>query len=1012
MPNAATGTRPGTDLARQFPVGDPIQVDVTDVKQHFQDAFAKVWYGQMESDGFNRLVLGARLSWRDVTMLRAYCKYLLQTRVSFSQAYMEQTLADHAPITRRLAELFHARFDPRRQAEAGHRAGVLKAGIEEALDRVSSLDEDRILRRFLAIILATLRTNFFQTEANDQPKDYLSFKFDPAKIPELPLPRPKFEIFVYSPRMEAVHLRGGKVARGGLRWSDRREDFRTEVLGLVKAQMVKNAVIVPVGSKGGFVVKRPPKEGGREALLEEGIFCYKTFMRGLLDLTDNRQGDTIIPPPDVVRYDEDDPYLVVAADKGTATFSDIANGVAKDYGFWLGDAYASGGSVGYDHKKMGITARGAWESVKRHFRERGLDIQARDDFTVVGIGDMGGDVFGNGMLLSRHIKLVGAFNHLHIFLDPDPDPAQSFEERARLFALPRSSWEDYDKQLISQGGGIYPRAAKSIPISPEMAKVLDIEADKLTPTELISALLKAPVDLLWNGGIGTYVKAVSETHAEVGDKANDALRINGRELRCRVVGEGGNLGFTQRGRIEFALKGGKVLTDAIDNSGGVNCSDHEVNIKILLNQAVTAGDMTEKQRNQLLEAMTEEVAQLVLRQNYLQPEAISITHSQAVDLLGDHLRVMRKLEKENKLDRAIEFLPSDEELAEREAAGRGLVPPELAVLLAYSKIDLYDKLLASDVPDDRYFHNDLLNYFPVPLRERYAQEMERHPLRREIISTYITNSALNRMGSVFVIRLAEESGETSPNIARAYSAAREMFKARELWGAIDELDNQIPAESQIRMHIEARKLIGRASHWLLRNRRAPLDIETVVGHFAPGITTLKSALPALLPAAEAEALQAAAAALGEAGVPAELAQWVASLDALYSALDLSEVASHAALPVEDAAAIYFALINRLELGWLRKSIAGLAVDTYWQRRARASLMNSLYDQQRALTADVLRLSGAEQTPPERLEAWFARNREVVERTGALFADLRASGQPDLAMLSVALRETANLASGV
>ena len=986
-----------------------IHVDVSDVREIFQQAFAQIWNQRMENDGFNRLVLGAHIGWRDVVMLRAYCKYLLQTRVPFSQDYMQQTLAAHPQIVKKLVQLFHVRFDPASAAKRDVHSVTLQTEIEEALEAVSSLDEDRILRRYLAIIKATLRTNFFQPDAQRQPKEYVSFKFDPSRIPELPKPLPMFEIFVYSPRVEAVHLRGGPVARGGLRWSDRREDFRTEVLGLMKAQMVKNSVIVPVGSKGGFVVKRPPQGGGRDVLMQEVQACYKTFIRGMLDITDNRSADSIIPPANVVRHDADDPYLVVAADKGTATFSDLANSVAIEYGYWLGDAFASGGANGYDHKGMGITARGAWESVKRHFREMGMDIQNRDDFTVVGIGDMSGDVFGNGMLLSRHIKLLAAFNHLHIFIDPDPDPEASFQERERLFQLPRSSWTDYNAELISAGGGIYPRSAKSITLSSQAQAALGISEARLTPTELINRLLKAPVDLLWNGGIGTYVKASSETHADADDRGNDVLRVNATELRCKVIGEGGNLGLTQRARIEFSLRGGHVLTDAIDNSAGVNCSDHEVNIKILLNQAVTNGDMTEKQRNTLLAEMTDEVGQLVLRQNYLQPEAISITASIGRDLLSDHSRVIRSLERAGKLDRALEFLPSDEVLAEREANGQGLSAPELAVLLAYGKMNLFNELIKSDVPEDPYLQRELLAYFPKPLQERYPDLMQTHPLRREIIATYMTNSVLNRMGSAYVIRLQEDSGEAAPDIARAYTAARALFRARDLWRQIDELDSQVSASVQIQMHLESRRLLERASQWLLRNRRPPLDIEGVLQQFRAGVQALAETVPDLLQNDQLQQYDQALAELTEAGVPADLGRWVVSLPVLYSALDITEVADAQQLSVADVAKVYFSLADQLEIGWLRHSIMELPVATHWQRRARGALLNSLYDLGRALTADVLKVESADQPVEQRMENWLKRNQSVVERNLGMFTDLRSGGQqPDLAMLSVALRETSNL----
>ena len=987
----------------------PVAVDVVQVKEHFQEAFARIWSGAMENDGFNRLVLGAGLSWQDVVMLRAYGKYLVQVRVPFSQAYMEQTLSRHPLIAKQLTELFQARFNPQWQTDQGRRTTVLGVAIEEALEQVSNLDEDRILRRFWNLIQATLRTNFFQTDAQGQPKAYLAFKFNPALIDELPKPRPLFEIFVYSPRVEAVHLRGGPVARGGLRWSDRREDFRTEVLGLMKAQMVKNAVIVPVGAKGGFVIKRPPPD--RSALPAEAVYCYQTFIRGLLDLTDNRQGDSVVHPPQMLRYDQDDPYLVVAADKGTATFSDIANGIAREYGFWLGDAFASGGSAGYDHKQMGITARGAWESVKRHFRELGKDIQNRDDITVVGIGDMAGDVFGNGLLQSRHSQLLAAFNHQHIFLDPNPDPELSYRERERLFHLPGSTWDDYDKTLLSPGGGVYPRSTKLIQVSREARTALDLKAESYTPNALIHELLKAPVELLWNGGIGTYVKASSETHAEVGDKANDALRVNGAELRCQVVGEGGNLGFTQRGRIEYARQGGKILTDAIDNSGGVNCSDHEVNIKILLDQVVRNGDLTAKQRNQLLVDMTGAVADRVLRQNYLQPQAISMSTARAAELLDDDARLLRALEKAGKLDRALESLPSDEELAERVTARQGLTPPELAVLLAYSKMVLYQELLASDVPEDPYLQNELHAYFPPQLQQPFTQAMASHPLRREIITTHITNSLINAMGASFVFRVWEETGATYPDIARAYTAAREMFDAQRLWSAIEALDNQAPAAVQTTLLLPSQQLLERACVWLLRHRHPPLAIEAVIRQFRGGIATIKEQLPVLLQAAERAELQAGCQRFTESGVPAELAQWVASMDALYSALDLVEVAERAQLPVETVGAVYFALVNRLELNWLRRSIVALPTTSHWQNRAQAALLQGLYDQGRLLTAAVLQTTAAELSPEQRLASWLEHNRRGVERCRGLFADLRTAGQPELAMLAVALRETANLVQG-
>ncbi|TMH63040.1 MAG: NAD-glutamate dehydrogenase, partial [Betaproteobacteria bacterium] len=762
------------------------EVEIDALHGVFEDAFGRVFRGEVENDDFNRLVVRARLPAAEIVILRAYAKYLRQIGFALSQSFIEATLSAHADIAAMLIDLFKLRFDPDAGAGMGAKAAEQMRAIEGALERVDNLSEDRVLRQYLALILATLRTNFW----TDHAKDFLSFKFDPAKVPGLPEPKPMFEIFVYSTRFEGVHLRGGKVARGGLRWSDRLEDFRTEVLGLMKAQMVKNTVIVPVGSKGGFVLKRAPSPADRDAYMKEGVACYQNYLRGLLDLTDNRVGDRIVPPPRVKRHDPDDPYLVVAADKGTATFSDYANGISKEYGFWLGDAFASGGSAGYDHKVMGITARGAWESVKRHFREMGTDTQTTD-FTVAGIGDMSGDVFGNGMLLSRHIKLVAAFDHRHIFLDPNPDAAVGSAERERLFKLPRSSWGDYDTSLISPGGGVYPRSAKSIAVTPEVAKALAVRTEVMTPTELVNAILKAPVDLLYNGGIGTYVKAKSETNVQVGDRANDALRVNGRELRCKVVAEGGNLGCTQLGRIEYALSGGRIYTDAIDNSAGVDTSDHEVNIKILLGLPIAEGELTEKQRNVLLAEMTDDVAALVLRDNYFQTQALSVMNRIAPHLLDAQQRFIQFLEKGGRLNRALEYLPTDDEIVERRARGTGLATPEVAVLLAYSKIWLYDELLASRLPDDTWIETALARYFPTGLRERYAPYMTRHPLKRDIIATHVTNSMVNRVGSTYVHRLMETTGAKPYEIVRAYLLSREIFGFVPLWQAIEALDNKV-----------------------------------------------------------------------------------------------------------------------------------------------------------------------------------------------------------------------------
>ncbi|HYY61273.1 MAG TPA: NAD-glutamate dehydrogenase domain-containing protein, partial [Burkholderiales bacterium] len=730
-------------------------------------------------------------------------------------------------------------------------------------------------------------------------KPYVSFKLDPKGVPGLPEPKPLFEIWVYSPRVEAVHLRGGYVARGGIRWSDRMEDFRTEVLGLMKAQMVKNVVIVPVGAKGGFVLKQPPA-GDREALMKEGIACYQTFLRGMLDVTDNLVDGKIVPPKGVKRYDGDDAYLVVAADKGTATFSDIANGIAAEYGFWLGDAFASGGSAGYDHKKMAITARGAWESVKRHFRELGLNTQTTD-FTVVGIGDMSGDVFGNGMLLSRHIRLLAAFDHRHIFLDPAPDADASYRERERLFKLPRSSWADYDAKLISKGGGVFPRTAKSVPLSSEARTALGVEAEALTPSELISAILKAPVDLLYNGGIGTYVKAHRQSHAEVGDRANDAIRVNGADLRCKVVAEGGNLGFTQLGRVEYALAGGRINTDAIDNSAGVDCSDHEVNIKILLGGAVRAGSLKAADRDPLLVEMTDEVAALVLRDNVFQTQSLSVSGALAPALLDAQERFIKTLEKAGRLNRALEYLPDDEELAERRAAKLGLTQPERAVLLAYSKIALYDELVASDVPDDPFISTALERYFPAPLRSRFKPQIHAHPLRREIIATHVTNSMINRVGSTFVHRMQEETGAKAPDVVRAYLIVREVFGLVDLWQAVEALDYKVHDRVQTAMVIDAGRLIVRATLWFLRNRVHLADLTRSIERFRAGAGRLAALLPEILPATEKAGFAATAARLQKEGVPPELAARCAGFEPMFYALDIVDVAHSVQRDIEPVA---------------------------------------------------------------------------------------------------------------
>jgi glutamate dehydrogenase len=976
-----------------------------DARERFQEAFAATWTGKAENDGFNALVLSAGLHWRQAMVLRAYAKYLRQAGSTFSQDYMEDTLRNNVHTTRLLVSLFEARMSPDRQRAGLEIVDALLEELDAALDQVASLDEDRILRSFLTVIKATLRTNFFQEASGAKRHDYISMKFDPQAIPDLPAPRPAFEIWVYSPRVEGVHLRFGKVARGGLRWSDRREDFRTEILGLVKAQMVKNTVIVPVGAKGGFVAKQLPDPSvDRDAWMAEGIASYKTFISALLDITDNMVAGEVVPPPDVVRHDEDDTYLVVAADKGTATFSDIANEVAEKYNFWLGDAFASGGSAGYDHKGMGITARGAWESVKRHFRELGVNTQA-EDFTVVGIGDMSGDVFGNGMLLSEHIRLVAAFDHRHIFIDPHPDAATSYAERRRLFELPRSSWADYNTELLSAGGGVFPRTAKAIPVNAHIRQALGIEGKvtKMTPADLMKAILKAPVDLLWNGGIGTYVKSAVESHADAGDKANDAIRVDGKELRVKVVGEGGNLGLTQLGRIEFALHGGRINTDAIDNSAGVDTSDHEVNIKILLNGLVGDGDMTVKQRNKLLAEMTDEVGHLVLRNNYAQNTAIANALAQSKDMLHAQQRFIRHLVREGHLDRALEFLPTDRQIRERLSQGQGLTGPETAVLLAYTKITVAEELLHTSLPDDPYLRTLLHCYFPSALREQFPERVDGHPLRREITTTVLVNDTVNTGGTTYLHRLREETGASLEEIVRAQTAARAIFRSAEVWDGVEALDNKVEADVQTRIRLHSRRLVERGTRWLLNNRPQPLQLAETVGFFADRVEQVWAQLPKLLRGADLEWYQKIHDELTGAGVPDELATRVAGFSSAFPTLDIVSVADRMGKEPLDVAEVYYDLADRLRITQLMDRIIELPRADRWQSMARAAIREDLYSAHAALTADVLAVGNGSSTPEQRFTLWQQKNAAILGRARTTLEEIQSSDTFDLANLSVAMR---------
>ncbi|WP_086775762.1 NAD-glutamate dehydrogenase [Vibrio coralliirubri] len=978
-------------------------IDLREARDLFQQAFAAIWAGELDSDGFNRLVLGAGLSGREISILRAYARYMRQVGFPFSQQYIEDTLSHYPDLAKGLVSLFGKRFDPKLKGSAKGQQDLIKK-ITEQLDHVESLDDDRIIRRYMEMITATLRTNYYQVDENKQSKPWLALKMRPSEIPDIPAPVPAFEIFVYAPDIEGVHLRGGKVARGGLRWSDRQEDFRTEILGLVKAQQVKNTVIVPVGAKGGFVCKRQHMMSGRDEIFSEGQRCYKRFIRALLDVSDNIIEGEVIPPNSVVRHDEDDPYLVVAADKGTATFSDLANSVAEEYNFWLGDAFASGGSNGYDHKAMGITAKGGWESVKRHFREMGINCQSTD-FTAIGVGDMAGDVFGNGMLLSKHIRLQAAFNHMHIFIDPNPESASSWVERDRLFNLPRSSWEDYNKDLISQGGGIFSRRAKSISLTPEIQKILGTKKASMAPNDLIKAILSMKVDLLWNGGIGTYVKSSSETHTDVGDRANDVLRIDGRDLKAKVVGEGGNLGMTQLGRIEYALTGGRVNTDFVDNVGGVDCSDNEVNIKIFLNGLVSNGDLTVKQRNQVLESMEDEVGEIVLDDAYCQAESISVTEHQGVGLVKEQIRFIHTMEKAGYLDRGLEYIPDDETLLEREKQGQALTRPELSVLIAYGKMVLKEDLVSDDIANDEFHAQQLMQYFPTELRRNYSQHMDSHPLRAEIIATALANQMVNEMGCNFVTRLQEETGANIVDIANAYAASREIYGLGKVLKSIRELDNISSSEAQYELLYHVRRTLRRLARWLLRNRTGKQSVNALIELYQGDVVAITEKLDENLVASEVEEHQAMAQLWIDQGVNAELANSVARLSSLYSALDISTVARETGKTVQQASKLYFNLGDRLSLHWFLKQINGQAVDNNWQALARAAFREDLDWQQRQLTGQVLNCGCASDIDViKALDDWMESNSVSLHRWESILNEFKVGSVHEFAKFSVALRE--------
>ena len=985
--------------------GFDVDLRIEATRTRFQDAFTQVWMRDLENDRLGALVLRAGLTGREVSLLRALLKYLRQAGATFSDRYLQQALTGNPSVARLLVELFRARLDPERCDRAT--AERVEVEIRRAIDGISTADRARILRDCLALVRATSRTNYFQRSPHGQPRAQLAVKLDPSRLPFLRAPRPPFETFVYSPRIEGVYVRGGRVARGGIRLSDRREDFRAEALDQLREETVKNAVIVPVGAKGVFVTKQPPSTGGREALLEEIAECYRLFLSGLLDVTDNIVGGKVVPPPAVIGDDEEDVCLVVAPDEGTASLSELANRVAADRGFWLGDSFAAGGANGYDHEKLGIGARGAWESVRRHFRGLGVAVDS-DEFTVVGIGDVAGDALGRGMLLSPHIKLVAAFDADHVFLDPDPDPEAGLIERRRLAGLPAASWGDYDPAVISEGGGVFPRSAGALLVSAQVREVLGVAEETLTPDELIRALLRAPVDLLWNGGLGTFIKARSEAHAEIGDKANDTVRIDGTELRCRVVGEARCGGFTQKGRIEYAISGGRINTDAIDTAAEVICSDHEVNLKILLDGAMADREITRSERDRLMSDLEDAVAQRVLNESYSQALALSLERRQASDLLDLHARLIDDLEERGLLDRELAQLPSDERIRELEAANEGLTAPELAVLLGYAKVALCRDLLESDVPEEEYLRDQLADSLPSPLRERFRPHMRNHRLRREIVTTDLANHIVDRQGTTFVSRLAEETGADTAHVARAYAVAVAVFEMRGFWDDVEALDDLVDEERQFKLLVQGRRLVTRASRWLVGNRRPPLDIAAAIADYAPGAASLQEALPELLNGLDSHAWAARRRQFAGPGIPTGLASRVAAMDALFFTFDIVDSVRGTDQPVRIAATVHLGLERRLELGWLRDGILGLPRGNIWQTLARSSLRDDLYKTHRAITAAILQATSSDIDVDAAIDQWVRARGPSVERYMAKLRDVRTAPGNEFATLLVAVGGLADL----
>ena len=978
-----------------------IPLQIADIKLIFQEALTQVLFGNCENDGFNKLVLNAGLSWREIVILRAYAKYLQQTQAHFSQAYIEETVSDYAIIAKDLVNLFKLRFDPAHR-QSDNAAPSLEKNILESLDAIASLEQDRIMRYLLMLIKATLRTNYLHLWA-DQATEYLSFKLQSDQVPELPQPLPLYEIFVYSRRFYGIHLRSAKVARGGIRWSDRREDLRTEILGLMKAQKVKNAVIVPSGAKGGFVLKTLPNTMDRKKLQDEIVGCYQLFIRGLLDLTDNIEGEVIVHPKDIVCYDDFDPYLVVAADKGTGTFSDIANAISKEYGFWLGDAFASGGSTGYNHKDMGITARGTWESIRRHFLELNVDIDDTD-MSVVGIGDMSGDVFGNGMLYSNHIKLIAAFDHRDIFIDPTPDPVKSFAERSRLFKLPTSSWQDYDPGLISPGGGVYSRTLKAITLTPEIKQVLATDVDAVTPNELIRIILKAPVDLLYNGGIGTYVKASSEAQEAVGDRTNDFCRINGNELRCRIVGEGGNLGLTQLARIEYAMQGGLINTDFIDNSAGVDCSDHEVNIKILLDQVVKDGKLTYEQRNVLLQQMQDGVAHHVLRDNFMQALTISMSAARITHYTGLYQNYIHELEVEGELDRGVEFLPDDKTILERKAAGLGITRPEIALLLAYTKIYVEKEILKSDLPENPYFKKLIENAFPDVLKKPYLEYMQKHKLHREIIATQLSNQVVNEMGVTFVHREQSETGATVPEVICAYTVASQIFETEKLSTVIESFSFKVPAKLRYDLLHHIRHLLNLSTRWFLRSHYLKKDIAETIKHFIVPVRKLEPMVADLMSGMTKAYLNSLIEHFTLSGIPKDTAARIAGYRAIYILLNVVEVATEHNFDLIKTARMYFHVGAKFNFVWFRDHIANDLREGHWNNLARLTLRDELDVLQKYLTVIIMQSTQQESHVADMIDRWMGKHPRAVERWEKMLQLLHGSPSIDYSMFFIALRE--------